>query len=248
MDWKEKIKEALHTPLSKLNITLTLEQEEKIFQYYDQLVQQNKVMNLTAITDEVEFVQKHIIDSIASAQFVDYTKINTIIDVGTGAGLPGIPLKILFPHLKITLMDSLNKRIVFLEALAKELHMEDITIIHSRAEELGQDNEHREAYDCCVSRAVSQLNILSEYCIPFVKQEGQFIAYKSTNTEQEIDDAKYAIETLGCKIKSIEDMDLYEGQMPRRFVIIKKKMPTDKKYPRRSGMPQKKPLKKIKNK
>ncbi|WZL81529.1 16S rRNA (guanine(527)-N(7))-methyltransferase RsmG [Vallitaleaceae bacterium 9-2] len=242
MDGKTKIIQELEQPLKALNIQLNAKQEEQICHYYEKLKEWNAVMNLTAIVDEVDFAQKHVVDSITSAKFYDFSKIDTVIDLGTGAGLPGIPLKIVFPHLQMTLVDSLNKRINFLNELIDELGLVDIVAIHGRAEEVGKDPQYREQFDCCVSRAVSQLAVLSEYCIPFVKVDGCFIAYKSVNTEEEIKDAEYAIETLGATIHKIEDIDLYSGQMPRRFVFIDKKVNTQERYPRRAGVPQKKPL------
>jgi 16S rRNA (guanine527-N7)-methyltransferase len=242
MNWKTIIIKQLQDPLKTLNIVLNAHQEEQICKYYEKLKEWNSVMNLTAIVDEVEFATKHIIDSIALVKYIDIFQINTIIDIGTGAGLPGIPLKIFFPHIEITLVDSLNKRINFLNEVIRDLELKDTVAIHGRAEELGRDLDYREYYDCCVSRAVSQLPVLSEYCIPFVKVGGSFIAYKSVNSDEEIEASEYAIEVLGGKILKIEDIDLLDGDMPRRFVMIDKIVETPERYPRRAGVPQKKPL------
>jgi 16S rRNA (guanine527-N7)-methyltransferase len=170
--------------------------------------------------------------------------VTSVIDIGTGAGLPGIPLKILFPHIHITLLDSLNKRINFLNEVIEDLGLDYVETIHGRAEDFGKMEEYREAYDLCVSRAVSQLNILSEYCVPFVHTEGHFVAYKSHQTDEEIEAAKHAIEILGGEVVSVDDIMLNnEQQVVRRFVKVLKDSTTPSKYPRKAGKPQKSPLK-----
>ncbi len=162
------IHDQLESQLKDIDIVISEKQYNQIYKYYDLLVEWNRVMNLTAITDEIEFANKHILDSIMIQKAFDMTKVNKVIDIGTGAGLPGIPLKIVFPHISITLLDSLNKRINFLNEVVDRLELKDVETIHGRAEDYGKDAEYRERYDLCVSRAVSQLPILSEYCIPFV--------------------------------------------------------------------------------
>lgn len=239
----ERIKKELSGQFEKLNMEISEKQYNQIYKYYDLLVEWNKVMNLTAITDEEEFCSKHIMDSILAFKAFDFNTVESVIDIGTGAGLPGIPLKIVFPHLHMTLLDSLNKRINFLEEVAEELDLDHVELIHGRAEDFGQEEEYRETHDLCVSRAVSQLSILSEYCIPFVKVGGTFLAYKSVDTDSEIEDSKAAIELLGGQIKEITEFELIKNEVKRRFVRIEKVTQTPGKYPRKAGKPQKSPLK-----
>ena len=206
------------------------------------VVEKNKVMNLTGITEFDEFIDKHYIDSLSIVNAVDMTRVNSIIDVGTGAGFPGIPLKILYPHLKITLLDSLNKRIRFLDSVVNDLGLEDVTLIHGRAEDAGRDLNHREKYDLCVSRAVANLSTLSEYCTPFIKVEGEFISYKASNSEEEINSSKSAVSKLGCEIKWIKNMKIPDSDIERTFVCISRKKTLSSRYPRKSGIPSKEPL------
>ena len=175
--------------LEKLNIELSDEQIWQLITFYEMLVEKNKVMNLTGITDFDEVLEKHYLDSISLIKVCDISKVETILDMGTGAGFPGIPLKIVFPHLKITLVDSLNKRILFLQEVIEALHLSDINAIHGRAEDLAFEKEYREKYDLVVSRAVANLSTLSEYCLPFVKIAGCFISYKSGDCDEEVLDA-----------------------------------------------------------
>lgn len=237
------IRRELEDKLLNINISLSEKQYKQIYKYYDLLVEWNKVMNLTAITDEVEFANKHIYDSVLIQQCFNMEHVTSVIDIGTGAGLPGIPLKIVFPHLKITLLDSLNKRINFLNRVVEELDLDDVETIHGRAEDFGKAEEYRELYDLCVSRAVSQLPVLSEYCIPFVKVEGHFVAYKSVATDEEIANGKKAIQVLGGHIEDVKEIKLLGEEVKRRFVIVKKDNNTPGKYPRKAGKPQKSPLK-----
>ncbi|MCI8567544.1 MAG: 16S rRNA (guanine(527)-N(7))-methyltransferase RsmG [Lachnospiraceae bacterium] len=229
--------------LNKLPLSIGREQSEQFLQYYNSLVQYNQVMNLTAITDFEEVIVKHFLDSAALVNIIDLNKVETIIDVGTGAGFPGIPLKILFPHLKITLLDSLQKRVKFLQTIAKELKMENIEVIHGRAEDLGQKKRYREQYDLCVSRAVANLSVLSEYCVPFVKVGGSFISYKAENIEEEVKSAESAIRILNCAPAQIFKITLPESSgLTRSFIRIEKKESLAVKYPRKAGLPIKKPL------
>ena len=226
--------------LEKLGISISEEQLEQFIRYYEMLIEKNKVMNLTAITDFDEVIEKHFIDSLNLFRFADLKADKTIIDMGTGAGFPGIPLKIAFPNLKITLADSLNKRILFLNDVISELGLTDIDTVHGRAEDLAKDKTYRENYDICVSRAVANLSTLSEYCLPFVKIGGQFISYKSGDCDEEITNAKSAIFLLGGRLNQIQKFEINDNS--RSFVIIDKVNGTSKQYPRKAGLPSKKPL------
>lgn len=228
--------------LEQWKIPFTDRQQEQLTVYYEMLVEKNKVMNLTAITEFDDVLKKHFLDSIAVARFVDLTGDLSVMDLGTGAGFPGMPLKIMFPNLKITLADSLNKRILFLDEVIQELHLEGVTTVHGRAEDLASNERYREQYDYCVSRAVANLSTLSEYCLPFVKIGGSFISYKSGEIEEELSSAKKAIFLLGGKTKEVLPFQLDGTDINRSFVMIGKEKKTPKIYPRKSGMPSKKPL------
>lgn len=228
--------------LEKWEIPFSKEQQEQLITYYEMLVEKNKVMNLTAITEFEEVLDKHFLDSISLAQYVDLTKPVSVIDLGTGAGFPGMPLKIMFPDLKITLADSLNKRILFLDEVISELGLTDIQTVHARAEDLAHDPNYREQYDYCVSRAVANLSSLSEYCLPFVRIGGSFISYKSGEIEEELAAAKKAIFLLGGQFDRVIPFQLEGTDLNRSFVVIPKEKKTAKTYPRKSGMPTKKPL------
>lgn len=228
--------------LEKWEIPFSSEQQKQFATYYEMLVEKNKVMNLTAITEFDEVLNKHFLDSIALAQYVDLTKSVSLIDLGTGAGFPGMPLKIMFPNLKVTLADSLNKRILFLDEVIGELGLTDIQTVHARAEDLAHDSDYREQYDYCVSRAVANLSSLSEYCLPFVRIGGLFISYKSGEIEEELAAAKKAIFLLGGRLDQVIPFQLEGTDLGRSFVLIHKDRKTAKTYPRKSGMPTKKPL------
>ena len=224
------------------NIDTALMDDNKISQferYYEMLIEKNKVMNLTAITDRNEVILKHFIDSVA---LLKYHKLSDerMIDVGTGAGFPGIPLKIICPGLKVTLFDSLNKRVGFLNEVIEELGLSGIEAVHGRAEEGGRDKNLREAYDIAVSRAVANMAVLSEYCLPFVKIGGWFIPYKSYDIEQELADGKKAVSVLGGKIDRVEKLEI-EGN-GRSFIFIKKEKSTPKAYPRKAGTAKRQPI------
>lgn len=216
--------------------------QKQFNRFYELLVEWNKVMNLTAITEYDEVVEKHFIDSLSIEKAVDLNTIDTVIDVGTGAGFPGIPLKIAYPHLKITLLDSLNKRVKFLNSVISELQLENIEAIHGRAEDFAKKGEHREKYSLCVSRAVANLSTLSEYCLPYVKNGGLFIPYKSGNIDEELQNSKKAISILGGKIQDVIKFQLPGTDINRSFIKISKEKNTPKKYPRKAGLPSKEPL------
>ena len=228
--------------LEKLNIHLNEKQVYQFMKYYEMLIETNKVMNLTAITDFDEVIDKHFVDSLALIQAMDLNKELKVIDVGTGAGFPGIPLKIAFPELDILLLDSLNKRIHFLDQVISELGLENIQTIHGRAEDFGKNPLYREKFDLCVSRAVANLSTLSEYCVPFVKVDGYFISYKSGKVQEELDASRHAVDILGGKVEKCLNYALADTDMERSLVVIHKLKPTKKAYPRKAGKPSKEPL------
>ena len=231
----EKVKE--------LSIVLNDKQIQQFEQYYNILVEWNKVMNLTAITEYEEVVEKHFLDSLTIVYAINMEKIETLIDVGTGAGFPGIPLKIAFPYLKVTLLDSLNKRIKFLNEVIDLLELNDIKAIHGRTEDYAKQVEYREQYDICVSRAVANLATLSEYCLPYVKMDGLFVPYKSGEIDEELKSSEKAVSILGGKVEEVVKFQLPGTDIGRSFVKIHKIKETKKKYPRKAGMPTKEPLK-----
>lgn len=245
----DRLKSGLHD----LGIELTGEQMGQFVTFYEMLVDWNTRMNLTAITDFEEVVTKHFLDSLSIVKMVDLKSAMRagtdgdkspfhIIDVGTGAGFPGIPLKIAYPRLFVTLMDSLNKRIGFLTAVKEELGLADIELIHSRAEDLGKSKQYRERYDLGVSRAVANLSTLSEYCLPLVKTGGCFVSYKSVQGVQELEEAAPAIRVLGGEAGKVETFTLPGTDLKRTLIGITKVRPTPKKYPRKAGVPAKEPL------
>lgn len=199
-------------------------------------------MNLTAITEYEEVVEKHFIDSLSIINAVDFSEIFNIIDIGTGAGFPGIPLKIAFPDINITLLDSLNKRVKFLNEVIEQLGLNNINAIHGRAEDYAKQKEYREQYDLCVSRAVANLSTLSEYCLPYVKINGLFIPYKSGDIDVELEKSEHAVSILGGVVSDVIRFQLPGTDIGRSFVKIKKIKSTGKKYPRKAGLPSKEPL------
>lgn len=234
--------QVFETKLNALGITLTDIQKQQFDKFFELLVEWNKVMNLTGITEYEEVNEKHFVDSVSLVKAIDINKIDTVIDIGTGAGFPGIPLKIAFPHLKVVLLDSLNKRINFLNTVINELGLNDIKTIHGRAEDFAKKGEYREQFDLCVSRAVANLTSLSEYCIPYVKVGGLFIPYKSGEIDEEVLQAKKAIHILGGKLEEVIKFQLPDTEINRSFVKIIKIQSTAKKYPRKAGLPTKEPL------
>lgn len=232
--------------LEQLSITLSGEQKQQFLTYYEYLVEKNKVMNLTAITEYEEVITKHFLDSLAVVKTSCFKPEKLagkrLIDIGTGAGFPGIPLKIAFPELEILLLDSLNKRINFLNEITEMLGLTKINTVHGRAEDYAKQKGYRESFDFCVSRAVANLSTLSEYCIPFVKQGGCFISYKSGSVDQELIQAEKAVKILGGQREEVVRFSLADTDMDRSFVVIRKAKPTPKKYPRKAGLPSKEPL------
>ena len=241
----EMFEKLMDESLVELSVSLSGEQKEQFFRYYELLIQWNQVMNLTAITELSEVVTKHFTDSLLLVSTLPGIKTAAYhcIDVGTGAGFPGIPLKIAFPNLEITLLDSLNKRVGFLNEVIKELGLTGISAVHGRAEDFGRDNKYREQYDLCVSRAVANMSTLSEYCLPFVKTGGFFIPYKSGKSEEEVKQAASAVKKLGGEMGEIVTHILPGTDVERTFIPVKKVGITPKKYPRKAGMPSKEPLK-----
>lgn len=238
-------KSFLTETFQKENFQISDEKAELLLRFYELLIQKNRVMNLTGITEFTQVVRKHFLDSVYGGRMMELCSPVSVIDVGTGAGFPGIPLKICYPELNVTLMDSLNKRVGFLNEVIGELGLTDLCAIHSRAEDLGRDPEYRGQFDYAVSRAVAGLAVLSEYCIPFVKIGGRFLSYKGGNVEEELDKSKKAIEILGGRVADVRKYTYSVGEneiCQRSIVVIEKIRETSKKYPRRAGTPGKMPL------
>lgn len=235
-----------HKDLTEFHITLSDKQVEQFITYYEMMIEKNQVMNLTAITDFDEVLKKHFVDSLSLVKAFDLDAAGTevsLIDIGTGAGFPGVPLKIVFPNLQVTLMDSLNKRVEFLNDVINTLELKGIDAIHGRAEDYAKPDRLRERYDLCVSRAVANLSVLAEYCLPYVKVGGKFISYKSEKVAEELKEAEYAIDVLGGKAESQIDFTLPDSDIYRNLVVIDKISETPRKYPRKAGTVSKNPLK-----
>ena len=232
--------------LEELGIELSEKQIDQFIKYYEMLVEKNKVMNLTAITEFNEVIVKHFIDSLAFVKVVDKDDLSngiSIIDIGTGAGFPGIPLKIAFPNINITLLDSLNKRINFLKEVSDELGFEGIDFIHGRSEDFGRNPQFREKFDICVSRAVANLATLSEFCVPFVKVGGSFISYKAGDCGEEVKESMKAVEKMGGKIINQLEYMVPTSDLNRVLLFIEKEKATPKSFPRKAGTPAKEPIK-----
>lgn len=236
----EEFKQYFINMLEKINLMLDDKQIEDFYCYMNELIEWNKNINLTAITEEKEIIQKHFIDSLTIFKYLN--KNDKIIDVGTGAGFPGIPLKIADETFDITLLDSLNKRILFLDNVIEKLKLNNIETIHSRVEDAAINPQYREKYDIATSRAVAQLNVLLEYLLPLVKVGGKCICMKGGNLEEELENSKKALEILGGKVEKIESFELPNSDIKRNIIIIKKVSHTPKAYPRKAGTPSKKPL------
>ena len=228
--------------LSRLSLPAEDAAAEQLLQYYDLLVERNRVMNLTAITEFTDVVEKHFADSLLLAQAVDLQEVSSVIDIGTGAGFPGIPLKIVYPHLQVTLLDALRKRIAFLDEAVRSLGLSGVRTVHGRAEDLGKDTAYRERYDLSVSRAVADLSVLSELCIPFVRTGGTFVSYKSAGAGEEIENAAHAVHLLGGEDPQVITVLLPQTRQERLLVCIRKSQDTPLSYPRRAGIPAKRPL------
>ena len=235
----EIFSEELENAAKQIEIELTKKQIEKFYNYMNLLLEWNEKINLTAIIEPREVILKHFVDSLTIAKYIKENE--KLIDVGTGAGFPGIPLSIVKENTDIVLLDSLNKRINFLEEIKQNLKLKNITTIHGRAEEFGKNKKEREIYDIATSRAVAPLNILLEYLLPLVKVEGKAICMKGSNIE-EIENAKNALEILGGKIEKIEEITLPNSDIKRNIIIVKKVKNTPSKYPRKPGTPSKEPI------
>ena len=235
-----KFKELMNKNLKELKIELSDLQLEQFYKYMNILVEWNKFMNLTGITEPTEVITKHFIDSLTVLDKID--KNASVIDVGTGAGFPGIPIKIAFPETKVVLLDSLNKRIKFLNAVIEKLELKDIETIHGRAEEYGRNKNHREKYDIAIARAVAPLNILLEYLMPFAKANGKCLCMKGSSSEEEIENSKNAIKVLEGELIKTEEFCIPNTDIKRRIIQVNKIKETSNKYPRKAGTPSKEPL------
>ena len=223
-----------------MGIDLSEKQFLQFEKYYELLTEWNSFMNLTAITEHEEVLKKHFLDSLSIVKAVKMEDIHTVMDIGTGAGFPGIPLKISYPHLKVVLLDSLGKRVKFLNHVINELGLEDISAIHGRAEDFARQAEYREQFDLCVSRAVANLSSLSEYCLPYTRKNCLFVSYKSGKVEEELENAKRAISLLGGKVEYVSKFMLTDAG-ERALVVIRKEKHTPNKYPRKAGLPSREP-------
>ncbi len=235
-----EFKKCFEEYLEKLNLELKDEQYQKFYNYMNLLIEWNKKINLTAITSEKEIIIKHFVDSLTILKYIPQEA--NIIDVGTGAGFPGIPLKIVKDDIKITLLDSLNKRIKFLDDVINKIELKNIRAIHGRAEEYAHNKEYREKFDIATSRAVANMSTLSEYLLPFVKIDGMVVAMKGSEINDEINKCKKAINVLGGNLIKIDNFNLPNSDYERNIILIKKEKNTIKKFPRKAGMPSKEPI------
>lgn len=228
--------------LEEMNLSITQVQIKQFYRYYELLAQWNQVINLTAITDFEDILKKHFVDSLTLVQACDLHGNDRMIDVGTGAGFPGLALKIAFPDVKVTLLDSLAKRIHFLDVVIAELGLSGVETVHGRAEDLAGEKKYREAYDVCVSRAVANLSTLSEYCLPFVKTGGLFVSYKSDQVSDELSAAEHAVSLLGGAVEKQVKLTLPHSDICRNLILIRKCAGTPAGYPRKAGLPSRRPL------
>lgn len=236
----EKKDRYIQAQFAKEGLSCSEQQIRQFDMFYEMLTEKNKVMNLTGITEFPEVVEKHFLDSLSLCRVIDLHQPLSVLDLGTGAGFPGIPLKIVFPELSVTLMDSLQKRVRFLHEVIEKLGFTSIEAVHGRAEEYARNSVYRESFDLCVSRAVANLSVLAEYCLPFVKTGGRFAAYKSGSADGEAKEAERACSLLGGRIEEIYKFDL--GESKRSFILIKKIKKTPGLYPRKAGTPVRSPL------
>ncbi|KGP92681.1 16S rRNA methyltransferase [Pontibacillus chungwhensis BH030062] len=235
-------KETFLKALQDQGIELNDKQEKQFHDYFEALVEWNEKMNLTAITDEESVYLKHFYDSITAAFYLDFDQPLSICDVGAGAGFPSLPLKIVFPQLKVTIVDSLKKRITFLNHLATKLELDDVAFYHDRAENFGKNQQFREQYDMVTARAVARLSVLSELCLPLTKVGGKFVAMKGASFKDELEDAAFATSLLGAELEKHHTFYLPEEDSERNIGIYHKRRKTPKKYPRKAGLPNKSPL------
>lgn len=235
-------RETFKAKLSEQGIELSNRQMEQFSIYFETLVDWNEKVNLTAITDQSGVYLKHFYDSITASFYYDFSEELQICDIGAGAGFPSIPLKICFPHLQITIVDSLNKRITFLNHLASQLELSHVSFYHDRAETFGRNSQFRNSFDVVMARAVAKTSVLSELCLPVCKTGGTFIAMKGPNAQTELNDAENAIHRLGAEVKAVHTFDLPEDNGERNIVLIEKKRKTPKQFPRKPGVPNKTPL------
>lgn len=236
------MKELLIDGAKQLDITLSETQVDQFMRYKELLQEWNQKMNLTAITEDREVMTKHFLDCMTINKALNMSKQKTVIDIGTGAGFPGLVIKIAFPHLKVTLVDALKKRLTFLETVISELGLTDIECVHSRAEDLGKNKEYREGFDICASRAVANLAVLSEYTLPFVKVDGYLIALKGQKLDEELEQGQKAIQILGGQLEEVVHTGVPFTDLDHKIAKIKKVKPTATKYPRKAGEPTKSPL------
>ncbi|AIQ15242.1 16S rRNA (guanine(527)-N(7))-methyltransferase RsmG [Paenibacillus durus] len=222
-----------------ISISSKLDQFES---YYRELISWNEKMNLTGITEREQVYTKHFYDSLSLAFFVDMTAVERMADIGSGAGFPGIPLKIAFPHIKLTIVDSLSKRISFLQHVCDELKLEGVELIHGRAEDIARQASHRDQYDLVTARAVARMALLNEFCLPFVRKDGIFAAMKGSDPTEEISESKFSLKELRGQLEKVESFSLPVEDSARHIVIIRKTGTTPVKYPRKAGIPAKTPL------
>ncbi|SFS75958.1 16S rRNA (guanine(527)-N(7))-methyltransferase RsmG [Paenibacillus sp. 453mf] len=238
----DQIQQQLQDRLDSHGISLTEKQLEQFELYFKELVSWNEKMNLTGITEREQVYTKHFYDSVSLSFYVDMNKIHTLADIGSGAGFPGIPLKICYPHLKLTIIDSLNKRINFLQHIVDTLGLTEVELIHGRAEELGRRTGYRDHYDLVTARAVARLAVLNEFCLPFVRKDGIFAAMKGSDPTEELQDAEFSLKELKARVIDTHAFQLPVEESARHIIVIGKTSNTPKKYPRKPGMPLKMPL------